>query len=615
MSQYISYSSRNSGGGGGGGSPTGPAGGDLSGTYPNPTIPANHSTPFQIASYNGSGDLGPSPALSTDANGQLFANLTGTLPLTTITQLDIFGAVSTSLSGGYEGIIVGPNLSSTATFTSMFNAETNFDSGYSNSGGATIYQDQSNFNSGSSTQNYISYGSFPNFHSGSTIQSFDGARISPTLNGTVSSNFTGMQISPSGASVVPNIRGLVVNLTGGGKPTTSDPEGPISFESDSRISVNAQVELASSLQFMVVNRLEGLIHTSLGSPITGTDSLGNDLAGDIWCEDNVADGPTAGIVGVTGVGFISSVVVGSGKTVDTANVFLAGSALPDPGAGHTFGGTITNLSMIKTFPPLSEGGTLNVTNLKAVNIAGTFTGAGTNVWGLYVEDILLANHIGGSLDLGSLKMNGSTSGQLTHNAAATTTSYTLTWPAAQGAANSVLANNGSGVLSWAQRANTALSNLASTQINANLNPASSNTIKLGSSGARFLEAHITGIYAGTPKIIDVSNAVYNDVSGTLMLDGTNYTLGQNGVINYDFLNSLINDSTGVLSIDVQNRRLIESDGATVALDYSTGVGFFGTSPAGQQTGGAATAGILYTATEQAMLQKVYDALRTFGLLS
>lgn len=40
-----------------------------------------------------------------------------------------------------------------------------------------------------------------------------------------------------------------------------------------------------------------------------------------------------------------------------------------------------------------------------------------------------------------------------------------------------------------------------------------------------------------------------------------------------------------------------------------------TAPAVAQTGGAATAGVAYTATEQAMLQAVYDCLRVFGLLT
>lgn len=45
------------------------------------------------------------------------------------------------------------------------------------------------------------------------------------------------------------------------------------------------------------------------------------------------------------------------------------------------------------------------------------------------------------------------------------------------------------------------------------------------------------------------------------------------------------------------------------------VGFLGAAAAVRQTGGAATAGGTYGATEQGMLQKAYDALRTFGLLT
>jgi hypothetical protein len=45
------------------------------------------------------------------------------------------------------------------------------------------------------------------------------------------------------------------------------------------------------------------------------------------------------------------------------------------------------------------------------------------------------------------------------------------------------------------------------------------------------------------------------------------------------------------------------------------VAFFGVSGAGQQAGGAATAGGSYTGTEQGMINRMYSALRTFGLLS
>jgi len=49
-------------------------------------------------------------------------------------------------------------------------------------------------------------------------------------------------------------------------------------------------------------------------------------------------------------------------------------------------------------------------------------------------------------------LKGSTSGNLTLQAAATTTSHVLTMPAAQGGASTVLTNNGSGGLSWAPAA-------------------------------------------------------------------------------------------------------------------------------------------------------------------
>ena len=52
-----------------------------------------------------------------------------------------------------------------------------------------------------------------------------------------------------------------------------------------------------------------------------------------------------------------------------------------------------------------------------------------------------------------------------------------------------------------------------------------------------------------------------------------------------------------------------------ALGGATQIGFFGETPVGQQSGGSATAGGSYGATEQTMLQKAYDCLRAVGFLS
>jgi hypothetical protein len=45
------------------------------------------------------------------------------------------------------------------------------------------------------------------------------------------------------------------------------------------------------------------------------------------------------------------------------------------------------------------------------------------------------------------------------------------------------------------------------------------------------------------------------------------------------------------------------------------IAFFTGTVVGQQTGGAATAGAIYTSTEQGMLNRIYSALRTYGLLT
>lgn len=68
-----------------------------------------------------------------------------------------------------------------------------------------------------------------------------------------------------------------------------------------------------------------------------------------------------------------------------------------------------------------------------------------------------------------------------------------------------------------------------------------------------------------------------------------------------------------------------ADGINITVGTSTGtqigtastqkIGFLGATPAVQQTGGSAIAGSSYTTNEQSMLQKTYNALRTFGLLS
>jgi hypothetical protein len=58
-----------------------------------------------------------------------------------------------------------------------------------------------------------------------------------------------------------------------------------------------------------------------------------------------------------------------------------------------------------------------------------------------------------------------------------------------------------------------------------------------------------------------------------------------------------------------------TNGTQIGTATTQKIGFYGTTPVVQQTGGAATASSSWTSTEQGMLNRAYSALRSLGLLS
>lgn len=73
---------------------------------------------------------------------------------------------------------------------------------------------------------------------------------------------------------------------------------------------------------------------------------------------------------------------------------------------------------------------------------------------------------------------------------------------------------------------------------------------------------------------------------------------------------------GDIKLAALNVRLDTTTGTKIGTATTQKLGFFNATPVVQQTSsGAATAGAVYTATEQTMLQEVYDAVRALGLMS
>lgn len=224
---------------------------------------------------------------------------------------------------------------------------------------------------------------------------FTGVNVNTTINGGDAS-FVGLNVNPQGGATLADPIGLNVAM---GSILSSNPQGMVGIQSDSRIQVNSSTQLAAAQGFQIGSRVANLFTVPNGSPVTGTDEIGINIAGDFAAQDDVADGAFG--IGFNSVGFIASVAVADTKTVDTVTVFLPAASLPDP--GFTTGGAVTEFHMIRTFPPLAQGGTVAITNLYAFKLDsmfGDFAASATNAWGLFIDGTA-ENYIASSLAIGT----------------------------------------------------------------------------------------------------------------------------------------------------------------------------------------------------------------------
>lgn len=438
MSQYTRYPVL-SGGGGGSGTVT-----EINIDSPNNSLTISGSpittsgtidielasgSPNTFAGYDSTGTLTNIPGwqFANDGEAQIFLN--GPFPANDVTQFQFGAIITTPLSGGYEGMIFSPQLSSTMAFTSSFNSEAIYLSGFALTGGIQQFNDQAEFNSGASSSNYNSFSAFPHidgsttysgmtfgpaltsttnftsmisanpqFNSGYTnpdsIQTFgDGSQmfsgssvrdyislnLSPSLSPTSIASITGIIINPQiGTTPSDRIHGIDMNFGN----FSSAPYLPVALDvSQGTINQNATLDTQFITPDSVygLNQLGGEIHVSAGFPITaGQFGFGNNIGVALLAEDNINIDSTGVDLGFSSVGFVGQVEVAAGKTVATMNLMAAGAGVPGGS------GAITNLSMFRALGLLPEGGTVAVTNMFGFKADPVLAAIGaTNTWAFY----------------------------------------------------------------------------------------------------------------------------------------------------------------------------------------------------------------------------------------
>ena len=174
----------------------------------------------------------------------------------------------------------------------------------------------------------------------------------------------------------------------------------------------------------------------------------------------------------------------SGRGYGSSQFATASTGLMQIVAGENF----TNSSNA-TYLAFKTTPTASVTSAEAMRINTT----GNILVGTTTDNATDKVQVNGGVSLSYAKLQGSVSGNVQRQASATTTSYTITDPPAQGGVNTVAVNNGSGVMAWTSFPSPYL---VST-ISSNTNAVASTTYLCNTSGAAFtltLPAPVSGAF-------------------------------------------------------------------------------------------------------------------------
>jgi hypothetical protein len=288
------------------------------------------------------------------------------------------------------GVIDGQSVSAAVTNAAFLSKNANDSTAYNLSLGATL-----NF-----PKNVIS--------TGGTINALDSTKVnvkltgaSVVLNGAVAGSDGQILIIYAG-----NATPVTINSLSGSASAVNQFKLTASSYSLAAGSAAIFVYDSTLANWVIIGTMDGVSATSsnTASTIVKRDASGNFSAGTI----------TASLSGsaTSFTGSLSGDVTGGQSTTVVASV--GGSTAANVHAAELLANAATNLNTASAIIKRDASG----------------------------------NFIASQASLTSLLLNGSISGNVTISPAATTTSYALTLPAAQGASSTTLVNDGTGVLSW-----------------------------------------------------------------------------------------------------------------------------------------------------------------------